>query len=147
MGTTINIKDVDEGLYRRLKVYSAGAGVSIRSVIIQGIERMLETPFTPSEINPRLAEVLERKVPGKRRVVIPGAANTPEAVEEKLAERLSERAVPANCPDDTIAPACSEEPVAKPQRIYTGEKARRNGYWMYEIIVDGRKTWTFDEEE
>ena len=35
----------------------------------------------------------------------------------------------------------------KGKREYTGEKVFKMGHWSYEIIVDGRKTWTFDEEE
>ena len=103
------------------------AGMSLSEWLKGLADEASATPL--GAVDPRLEAVLERKVPGKKRVVMPAAVNTPEAVEEKLTEVVEKNV------------------YTKKKRVYTGEKVMRNGHMAYEIIVDGRKTWTFDEEE
>ena len=110
----INIKDVDAGLYHRLKVNAVANGISIKSLIVSLIEKYVDDaeglPLSYPPISPR-------SLPDR------------EAVEEKLTEVVEKNV------------------YTKKKRVYTGEKVMRNGHMAYEIEVDGRKTWTFDEEE
>ena len=141
----LSIKGIPDDLYMKLRLLCIGRGVSVKSFVVALIERSFYEAEKREAITPppegqvvsfgdmagRIAGLAGRSKKRKEeemakpRIKIPEAVNTVEAVEEKLAEVIEK----------------------KGKREYTGEKVFKMGHWSYEIIVDGRKTWTFDEEE